>query len=157
MTDPRPTYTQDDRETAIRAYIVHGSYEAAEQVTGVPVGTMAVWKHRDPEWWHETYNRVSLELLRSCSTDDKEALRRIRSKVVAHLERRLESGDQKLNVKTGELVRVEIPAKELSSILSAVSSVIDAEDVVPPDEEKLRQERWAKFRQIAEDDRSKSN
>jgi len=152
----RRTYSESERVTAVRAYIVHGTFDAAEVATGVDRDTIASWKYRDPTWWEETYNRVSLELLRSCSNDDKDALRRIRSKVVAQLEDRIDKGDQKLNVKTGELVRVEVTAKELSAILTAVSGALE-EEKDQPDEEKLRQERAAKFRQIAEADRAKSN
>lgn len=148
------TYSESEKERAVRAYIVHGTYDAAETATGIPKDTIAGWKHNQSEWWHRVYNEASIAILDSCKNDDRAALSRIRAKVVTELEKRLEAGgDQKMNVKTGELTRVEIPAKELAGILTVVSAALGGPKAPEGDLEKEQAERQARFRKLAEEDR----
>lgn len=132
-------YTASEKRSAVRAYVTHGTYDLAAQATGIPMKTIAHWKRVDPVWWDREVSSVTLSLLETLTESDQSALRRVRTRVIEQLERRLNEGDQKLNVKTGELVRVEVPAKELSVILTAVGGQIG--DVsgakVKTDEERL--------------------
>lgn len=143
-------YTESQRLEVVRAYVMLGTYEAAAEAKGLPRATIAGWKHADPLWWDQAVAKVTLSLLETLCESDQSALRRVRTRVIEQLEQRLIQGDQKLNVKTGELVRVEVPAKELSSILHALGGAI--KDQAPVEQPKTQEERMAELRKIAEDD-----
>lgn len=132
-------YTASERREAVRAYVMYGTFGQASQVTGIPLATINYWKHADPIWWDKQVSSVTLSLLEKLTESDQAALRRVRTRVIEQLEQRLVTGDQKLNVKTGELVRVEIPGKELSTILGAVGGQMGEREgpKVKTDEERL--------------------
>lgn len=147
------TYTEAEKVAAVRAYVVQGTFDKAEAATGIDRDTIASWKYRTPEWWDHTITTLLAELLAGCSAEDQARALRLRSRLLSLIETKLDlGGDQKLNVKTGELVRVEILAKEAASIyvqLGGSNPVVDD----GKDEEAQKAARQARFKQIAADDR----
>ena len=143
-------YTESERERAVRAYVTQGTLRAAEEATQIPWQTIAGWKHRDPQWWDQAVAKVTLSLIEQLTESDQSSLRRVRTRVIEMLEQRLAQGDQKLNVKTGELVRVEVPAKELAGILNAVGGSI--QDVAPQEQPKSSEERLAELAALGVED-----
>lgn len=146
-------YTESEKREAVRAYVLYGTYDRAEAVTGIPKETLACWKHRDPEWWDRTVAEITLQALEDLTDPDQHALRRIRSNVIKQLEARIEHGDKKLNVKTGEMVDVPITANDLAKILPVVGASLETVTKAVVDPEKVRQERNEEFARIAREER----
>jgi hypothetical protein len=83
------SYSDTDVERAIAAYVVHGTFAAAERETGVSADALRQRKNRNPQWFEDIVTRIRL--------DHEEEHRAIIRKVVvsgtAQVLDRIENGD----------------------------------------------------------------
>lgn len=54
-------YSLEDRERAVAAYVVGGTFAKAETITGIAAGTICKWRERDPSWWADTEHKIRIE------------------------------------------------------------------------------------------------
>lgn len=115
MGELRTHYTDEQKETAVRCYLAGGSYAKAEALSGVKKEAIALWKHRNPEWWEEMVQKISAEM----EQETQSGWRRVLGKALNVMEDRLENGNHQLiqfkgadgKVET-RLERVPVPAKD---------------------------------------------
>lgn len=55
------TYSMDDRERAVAAYVAGGTFTRAETITGIAANTIVKWRERDPSWWADTEHKIRVE------------------------------------------------------------------------------------------------
>lgn len=115
MGEHRHHYTDEEREQAVRAYLALGSYQKAEDMTGVTWQAIALWKHRDPQWWDEMVGKIQAEM----EERYRAGWRNVLTKSLDVMQDRLENGNHQLiqfkgadgKVET-RLERVPVPAKD---------------------------------------------
>lgn len=108
-------FTPEQREDAVRTYLSVGSYRKAGAILGITWQVIALWKHREPEWWEETVAKIQMEL----EEQYRAGWRNVLSSALSVMQDRLENGNHKLvkcytedgEVKT-EIVRVPVEAKD---------------------------------------------
>lgn len=115
MGEQRHHYTEEEREQAVRAYLALGTYRKAGELTGVTWQAIALWKHRDPQWWDETVAKIQAEL----EEQYRAGWRNVLSAALNVMQDRLENGNHQLiTFKNAEgkvetrLERVPVPAKD---------------------------------------------
>lgn len=82
-------YSDSDIERAVAAYVVHGTFAAAERETGVKATALRMRKERSPTWFEELANRIRIE-------HEEEHRAKIRSVIVTALDQladRVVNGD----------------------------------------------------------------
>jgi hypothetical protein len=102
-------YSMEDRERAVAAYVVGGTYSKAETLTGINQTTIRKWRERDPSWWEAVEHKIRLE-------HEQEHRAKIREIVVDGLNElhdRIKHGDIVLD-KEGNEVRRKMPGKDLN-------------------------------------------
>lgn len=105
------TYTEEDREIAVVAWVDRGSYRKAEEATGIPYPTIAGWHKQYPEWWE----RKAEEHRQLKEPEQQALLMEMRTSAAREVLERLEHGDMRLTAK-GELKRVPVTAKDAATI-----------------------------------------
>lgn len=145
-------YTESEKRTAIRAYVMYGTYELAGKAVGIPWQTIAAWKHADPVWWDEKLAEVQLAVLKELGESHRNELLECKAMIIRQMKQRLATGNQKMNQKTGELVRVEIDLKELTGALPIVGAALGAAE--KDDAPRRADERQAEFERIAQEERA---
>jgi hypothetical protein len=116
MTETRRQYDDDERENAVRCYVAGGSYSKAEAMCGVPKTAMAVWKHRDPQWWEDTITKIHMEMEEQYRAGWREVL----GLGLDAMQDRLRNGNHKL-LKDGTIVRVPVEAKD-AVVISGIAA-----------------------------------
>lgn len=144
-------YSDAQKLEAIRAVVTLGSYWRAEEVTGVPKETIAGWKHRDPLWWDRVVADISLELLGGLTEAGQHKVLALRERLVELIADRLENGESKLNVKTGEIVKVPVSVADLTKTFTALGGQKAVPKVEAP---KTDEERMRELQKVAEEDRA---
>lgn len=54
-------YSMDERERAVAAYVVGGTFAKAETICGIPQDTISKWRLRDNAWWVGVEERIRQE------------------------------------------------------------------------------------------------
>jgi hypothetical protein len=124
MGEIRHHYTDEERENAVRCYVAGGSYSKAEAMCGVPKTAMAVWKHRDPQWWDDTITKIHMEMEEQYRAGWREVL----GLGLDAMQDRLRNGNHmpiKVKKEDGtfdyEMVRVPVPAKD-AVVISGIAA-----------------------------------
>jgi hypothetical protein len=144
-------YTEEQKREAVRAVIMQGGFRPAGRVTGIPWETIAGWKHRHPEWWHQTHSEVTLELLQGLTESSVHKALTLKEKILGLLDDRLVNGDHKMNVKTGEVTRVPVSASDMTKVFTALGGQkVEQKAPAPRSEEEILAELAA----AAEEDRA---
>lgn len=107
MGEQRYHYSEDERENAVRCYVAGGSYSKAEAMCGVPKTAMAVWKHRDPQWWEDTIAKIHMEM----EEQYRAGWRQVLGLGLDAMQDRLLNGNHVLQ-RDGTIVRVPVQAKD---------------------------------------------
>jgi hypothetical protein len=82
-------YSLEDKERAVAAYVIHGTYAHAERLTGVKQTAIRMWKERQPAWFEDLSRRIRIE-------HEEEHRSKIRSVIVTALDQladRVVNGD----------------------------------------------------------------
>jgi hypothetical protein len=145
------TYTESEKRECVRAWILYGSYKEVERVTGVPWETVAGWKHREPEWWEKTRFELAVQAIENMAEPTQIKAAKARDKALEVIMARLEHGEQKFNVKTGEMVSV--PAS-LADATKAFAALGGEKVKLQPKEEVPEEDRIAALAKLAEEDRA---
>ena len=105
-------HTQLDRERAIIAYATEGMYSKAAKIVKIPAETIRCWHNKYPEEWERIteYYREELEDKR------RAALEKVATKGLEVTLDGLTNGDERINTKTGEKIRVQVGAKDAATI-----------------------------------------
>lgn len=103
-------YPQFVKVDAATLYAVYGDTKQVSELAQVPESVIRGWK-QEP-WWIEIQKQVYQE------QNEKLAARisSVLDTAITHLEDRLETGDQKLNPKTGEVVTLKVEASVLAKM-----------------------------------------
>ena len=108
-------YSPLARKQAAVAVMAHGTSKAASKVCGVPASTIRDWRNNDPAF---------AELLQDAQTEFSEQLQAQLTQIIelAHTNvlDRLRRGDEQVNARTGERVRVPVRGKDCA-IIAAVA------------------------------------
>lgn len=124
MAETRRQYDDDERENAVRCYVAGGSYRKAEAMCGVPKEVIAVWKHRDPQWWEDTITKIHMEMEEQYRAGWREVL----GLGLDAMQDRLRNGNH-VPVKTKNedgsygytMLRVPVPAKD-AVVISGIAA-----------------------------------
>ena len=121
-------YSDQQKIELCQLYIITGNFSLACQSLNISPNTGKVWKRSD--WWRQLEKelRVSEEMKLSAR------LKTIAEKALGVTQDRLENGDFKLNMKTGEVVRVPVGLKDAHKVavdLISVTQEIDNKQVGP--------------------------
>jgi hypothetical protein len=92
----------------------HQNFRLTSELTNVPEATIRKWRKED--WW----DNVVAEAKRSQRAELNSRLSRIVDKALATLEDRLDKGDFVLNQKTGQIVRRQVPFREVSKVATEI-------------------------------------
>ena len=144
-------YSDAQKLEAARAYVIHGGWKAAAAAVGIPWETIYGWGYRDPQWWDQTISRISLELLEGLTEASQHKALRLRERLLELIGDRLENGEHKLNVKTGEVVRVPVALADLTKTFTALGGQAK---VVKQEVPKTDEERMVELQKVAEEDRA---
>jgi hypothetical protein len=144
-------YTEEQKREAVKAVLLHGGFRPAGRVTGIHWETIAGWKHRDPEWWHRVASEVTLELLQGLTESSVHKALGLKEQILDLMKDRLENGEHKFNVKTGELVRVPVSVSDMTKAFAALGGN-KSEPKAPA--MISEEERLAELTAIAEEDRA---
>jgi hypothetical protein len=145
-------YTESERRTAVRAVITEGGFRPAGLALGIPWETIAGWKHRDPEWWDKVYAEISLQLLEGLTEASQGKALRLRERLLDLMSDRVEHGESKLNVKTGEVVLVPVGLSDLTKTFAALGG--NKSEQTKPAAAMTEEERLEELARIAEEDRA---
>lgn len=88
MSDSRH-YSTEEREQAVAAYVIHGTFAAAERATGVKASAIRMMKTNQQAWFEELAERIRLE-------HEEEHRAKIREVIVSALDQladRVTNGD----------------------------------------------------------------
>lgn len=113
LRDSREIATPEQKMAAVMEWYLTGSNTKAAKATGNPeVSHQLVYRWRKAGWWNK--------LLEKCRSIRSEELERLATSsyhtALFKLQHTLEHGDQKFDPKSGELVNVPVPAKDLAFI-----------------------------------------
>ena len=115
MTPMASKYSPASKQRAAVAVVAHGTSKAASQVTGIPASTIRDWRNNDPNF---------AELLQDAQTEFSEQLQAQLTQIIdlahANVLDRLRHGDEQVNARTGERVRVPVRGKDCA-IIGAVA------------------------------------
>jgi hypothetical protein len=100
-------YSEEQKVLAVSCYLSAGSYRKAEELCGVKWQAIAQWKHRTPDWWQETVDKLNAEM----EEQYRAGWRNVLVKSLDVMQDRLEHGNHKL-LKDGTIVRVPVEAKD---------------------------------------------
>lgn len=101
MAEREQQYSMADRERAVAAYVVAGTYSKAETLCGINQYTMRKWRDRDPAWWADVEGRIRLDH----EQEHRAKIREIIVKGLDELMDRVEHGDFVLDKEGGTLRR----------------------------------------------------
>lgn len=114
QADQDGVWTDEKRIEAVAAYISLGSMAKVRDVTEIPLNTLWAWKKGI--WWEDVENTLRSER----NDSDSSKLSNIVDKTLVAITDRIENGDYILDKRTGEIHRVDIPAKDLNKIASTL-------------------------------------
>lgn len=60
MGERAMAYSIEDKEAAVAAYVVGGTFAKAETITGINACTIRKWKDRDPSWWADVEHQIRI-------------------------------------------------------------------------------------------------
>jgi hypothetical protein len=109
MAERAQNYSMEDREAAVAAYVVGGTYSRAETICGIHQTTIRKWHDRDPSWWEGVERTIRIQ-------HEQEHRAKIREIVVdglAELHDRIRNGDVIVD-KEGNEVRRKMSGKDLN-------------------------------------------
>jgi hypothetical protein len=150
MTEKRD-YTESDRRNAVRAVITEGGFRPAGLALGIPWETIAGWKHRDPEWWDKVFAEITLQLLEGLTDASQHKALTLRERLLELMSDRVEKGESKLNVKTGEVVLVPVGLSDLTKTFTALGG---QKSEPKPAAAMSEEDRLDELTKIAEEDRA---
>lgn len=108
-------YTEEQKVLAVSCYLSAGSYRKAQELCGVKWQAIAQFKHRDPQWWQDTVDKLNAEL----EEQYRAGWRSVLVKSLDVMQDRLEHGNHQLIQFKGKdgsvetrLERVPVPAKD---------------------------------------------
>jgi len=108
-------YPQDKKVEACTLYAVYGSIDEVSKYTDVPPATLRTWKNES--WWSDITKQVYVESNEGLTAKISNTL----DKTLDLLRDRLENGDEKVNGRTGELIRAPIEAKVLTGLFHSLA------------------------------------
>lgn len=109
-------FNQDQKVEAATLYAVYGDMENVNKILPeIPIRTLRQWK-QEP-WWIEVQKQVYTEQNEKLASKISATL----DTTLATLVERLQNGDPKLNLKTGEIFHVPVDTKTLSSLFGQLS------------------------------------
>lgn len=106
------SYSQHDKERAVAAFVGSGTIEKSSEITGIKACTIYKWRERHPEEWERMVEKVWSDV------DDVHRAE-INDCFMAGIrvaKDGLENGNERINTKTGEKIRVQVPAKDAATI-----------------------------------------
>lgn len=109
MSERAQAYGLPDKEAAVAAYVVGGTFARAETITGINQVTIRRWREREPAWWEETEHRIRVE-------HEQEHRAKIREIIVDGLNElhdRIRNGDAFID-KEGKEYRRKMSGKDLN-------------------------------------------
>lgn len=111
MNHGNSKYTVKEKYTAVVLYKTVGNLQVVAKHTGVPYGTLRIWKETD--WWQEFEEDIRQQGTSKLST----SLQKIVDKALFEVQDRLENGDYIWDQKQGEMIRKPIGAHTANQIL----------------------------------------
>lgn len=108
-------WSDQDRLKAVSTYLATGNLLKTARLLNIPLDTVREWKYRTT-WWKELENMLKDEqndALAATATDIVEASMKA-------LQDRLKNGDYVYNVRTGEVSRVQVKARDLANIANTM-------------------------------------
>lgn len=97
-------WTQNQKLQAVSTYLMLGNMAETAVVTGIPLGTLKIWKTTD--WFKEYCLQLQSEEVHQMDAN----LKRVINKALKATEDRLDLGDAQFDQKTGEIVRIPVKA-----------------------------------------------
>lgn len=144
-------YSESQKRAAVRACITEGSLAKGGAHVGIPWETIAGWKHRFPEWWTKLYAEISLELLSGLTEASQHKALKLRERLLDLLAERVENGESKLNVKTGQVVLVPVGMSDLTKAFAVLGGRAESGPKVA---EVSEEARMLELTKVAEEDRA---
>lgn len=107
-------YTPETKIHAVTCYIVTGSFSKASKHSAVPEQTIKGWKNK--EWF-----RVVAKYVQQARQEELDAsMSEVIHSSMDIVKDRLQTGDYKYNIKTGEIIQIPIPAKDAALIADKI-------------------------------------
>lgn len=126
------------RKDVVTKYVTYGNIRRVASECGVQAETIYDWMKED--WWRD----LEAEVRSGIKAELMGKMHGIVHKALDILEDRLENGDVVLNVKTGEVVRRPVPARDVQRIATEVlGKKINLEKEI--DKTQVRQETVAEM------------
>ena len=97
-------WTQNQKLQAVSTYLMLGNMAETAVVTGIPLGTLKIWKTTD--WFKEYCLQLQSEEVHQMDAN----LKRVINKALKATEDRLDLGDAQFDQKTGEIIRIPVKA-----------------------------------------------
>ncbi|WP_299076583.1 hypothetical protein [uncultured Paraglaciecola sp.] len=116
---------------AVKLWMVTGNLTQSAAALSIPLATIKRWRATD--WWADLVNELKSE----DSIKLSNRLKVIANKALDLTEDRLENGDHVFHPKTGEMVRKELPARDLSNL---VKTTLDQAKHIEDRPQKLEQD-----------------
>ena len=105
----RRSYTEEEKRSAIAAYVVHGTLTGASKQSGIPYQTIQRWKKDHPTWWE----KIAAEIWEQEGEKIRSRYGQIVDLGSIALIDRIENGDTRVNTK-GELYGIPVSGKDMT-------------------------------------------
>lgn len=102
------------KTNCVTQYVIHGNMRRVAAESGVDIDTLFAWRKED--WWKD----LEAEIRSGIRSEMLGRMQGIVSKAIDILDDRLDNGDMVLNMKTGEIVRRPVPARDIQKIATEV-------------------------------------
>ena len=106
-------YTQEQKIEAVSLYCSGSSLADVSKKLKIPHTTIMNWKKRS-NWWDE----IALKYRKDLQVELDTKLTNVIHKTLEELNERLNYGDHKYDVKTGDTVRIPVNSRDLAVIMS---------------------------------------
>jgi hypothetical protein len=105
------TYTEEQKRSAVAAYVVKGTLTGASEVTGIPWTTIQTWRARQSEWWQT----IEAEVWELHGDELKASYLKTVNSAMEQMVDRVEKGDVSRD-KEGNEIRTPVKALDLAKI-----------------------------------------
>jgi transposase-like protein len=110
LAERAQAYSIEDKEAAVAAYVVGGTFSRAETITGIKADTISKWRERDPAWWAEVEHKIRVEH----EQEHRARLRDIIEAGMAQLLDRVANGDYAQDEAGNYTIRKPMTGKDLT-------------------------------------------
>ncbi len=103
------SYTEEEKRSAVAAYVVHGTFLGASKQCGIPYTTIQGWKKDKPAWWE----KIAAEVWEQEEEKIRSKYGLIVDEGTDALLDRIRNGDTRVNNK-GELYKVPVSGRDMT-------------------------------------------